>query len=142
MLRLEQYVAGTANRLFPREAIELFCASIPEHDRSWKFPHDDCVMRLFQQIRLTPQGILSPLSFRDVVVEFQDRKWLLPLIALQRPPAGHHYLGSICLSVPEFAFPAARAQHLRVDLIKWRREDRLQQFVSSLVDHLLCRPPV
>ena len=82
MLRLEQFVAGTANRLFPREAIELFCASIPENDRSWEFPHDDCVMRLFQQIRLTPQGILSPLSFRDIVIEFQDRECLLLLITL------------------------------------------------------------
>ena len=33
MLGLEELVARTANRLFPGEAIELFCASIPIDDR-------------------------------------------------------------------------------------------------------------
>ena len=86
---------------------------------------------------------LLPLEFRDIVVEFQDRLRPLLLVALQRPPAGHHRLSSICLVVHELTLPAAGAQQLRVDFIKRRRENRLQQLVSiHLADHFRCRPPV
>jgi hypothetical protein len=39
-------------------------------------------VRLFQQIRLSPQGILGPLAFGDIVVGLQDPKRPLPLIPL------------------------------------------------------------
>jgi hypothetical protein len=51
--------------------------------------------------------------------------------------------GSVGLGVNKFAFPAAGAQQLRVDLIKRRREDCLQLLVrSSLAGNFLGCPPV
>jgi hypothetical protein len=53
-----------------------------------------------EQVGLFPYRDLGPLSFRDIVVEFQDRLRPLLLIALQRLSAGHHRHGSIRLGIP------------------------------------------
>jgi hypothetical protein len=78
------------------------------------------------EIRLSPaQRFFGLFAVRDIIIGFQDRKRPLSLVAQQRPSARHHHLGSIGLSVYEFAFPPAGTQQFRVNLIKRRREDSL-----------------
>ena len=97
----------------------------------------------FAQIGFTsPQGLFHPLAIRDVVVGFEDRHWASAGVPLQGPSARHDHLDTICPGVHEFAFPAAGAQQLRVDLFKRRREDRLHELVRDLADRLIALPSV
>jgi hypothetical protein len=89
------------------------------------------------------QRLFGLLAARNIAVNFQNPKRVLLLIAQQRPPACHNYLSFICLDVYELAFPVAGTQQVRFDLLYWRREDGLQEFVSGEpADYFFRRPPV
>jgi len=62
VLRAEKIVAETTDHLFPGEAVELLCAAIPVDDRPRQFAHEYGFVNLFEQVRLSAQGILCPLA--------------------------------------------------------------------------------
>ena len=109
MLGVEELVTETANRLFSGEAIELFCASIPVDDGSWKLPDQDRVVRLFQQVRLLPQRLFGLLAGGDVVVGLEDGKRSALRIRLQRPSARHDDLRSVAPRVDAAPLPSGRS---------------------------------
>src|ERR1700704_1337430 len=60
---------------------------------------------------------LPSLAIAHVIVSFQDRSGVSPLVATQRPSARHDHSGAVGFRLAELAFPAAGAQQLRVNFV-------------------------
>src|SRR3989442_15943108 len=72
VLRPEKIVADTTGGLVAGEAVKPFCAATPVNDRSRESPHEDRVVSLFQQVRLSPQGLLARLRLGVMVIGLQN----------------------------------------------------------------------
>ncbi len=142
VLRPEKIVADTTGGLVAGEAVKPFCAATPVNDRSRESPHEDRVVSLFQQVRLSPQGLLGLLALGDIVTGLQDRDRASMLVPLQSAAARHNDLRPISLCVNEFPFPAASLQQLCHDLPKRFGEARLEEFVSDVAHRLPSLPSV
>ena len=66
MNRAQQLVAVLAQRLFPREAIELFSAPVPVDNAFFRVPDKNRLKRQFNQIRLAAQGLGNFLACGNV----------------------------------------------------------------------------
>src|SRR6202165_50049 len=99
----------------------------------------DDVAKLF----FAPAGnLFGALTLRDVVVDNNDRNWLVPLVTLQRQAAGNDNLAAVLPGLHKLAFPAACTDNFFLDLLEGYRKDRLEQLLTDSANRLLRRPPV
>src|SRR5215212_1285328 len=66
MNRLEYLVASTAQDLLFGPSVKAFRPLVPVDDLAAKFPHKNCVVRLFQHVSLPLYQVLGPLALGDV----------------------------------------------------------------------------
>jgi hypothetical protein len=87
-------------------------------------------------------NLFGALTLRNVVVDNNDRNWLVPLVTLQRQAAGNDHLAAVLPALRKLAFPAASTDNFFLDLLEGYRKDRLEQLLTDSANRLLRRPPV